>query len=254
MRQGVVLVGVIFAAAPLPACHFGDVALTARQTQVETRALDPGGSFSLSNTNGRVEVLPGSERQARIEITKAASDSAALAAIAVSVVGQGHRVEVRTKLPRTGWWLFGPRGRVDYRITLPVGAHLDVATINGAVHVSGLAGPVRVRTVNGDVRVEDAASVLVAETVNGSIDAGYRAALSEGAHRLTTTNGSVHVRLPQDARGSLRADTVNGRIVTNLPLSVEGRFGGKHLTGTLRDGGGHLAIRTVNGSVAVNQR
>jgi hypothetical protein len=253
MRQRILLAGAILSMGLLPACVVGDAALTVRRTQVETRAIEPGGTFHLRNVNGGVFVASGGERQVRIEAEKAASSQAALDEVEIAIAGQGDRVEVRTRTPRHRWTLFGPRVRVNYRITLPEGTHVDIETVNGSIHVSRLKGPVRAAAVNGSVRIEDAAKDVDARTVNGSIDASYGAAVGEGSHRFATTNGSVTLRLPEDVRASFQADTVNGRISTDLPLDVQGRFGAKHLVGRLGEGGGHFEIHTVNGSIAVKK-
>jgi hypothetical protein len=253
MRQRNLLAGAILSMGLLPACVVGDAALTVRRTEVETRAIEPGGTFHLRNVNGHVSVASGGERQVRIETEKAANSQGALDEVEIAIAGQGDRVEVRTRTPQRRWTLFGPRVRVNYRITLPESAHVDIETVNGSIHVSRLKGPVRAAVVNGGIRVEGAAGAVDARTVNGSIDASYGAVVGEGSHRFATTNGSVSVRLPENTRGSFRADTVNGRISTDLPLDVQGHFGAKHLVGRLGEGGGHFEIHTVNGSIAVKK-
>ena len=253
MRQRSLLAGTILLATWQSGCGIGDAALTARQTQVETRAIEPTGTFQLKNTNGRVEIRAGSERQVRIEAEKMAPSEQVLNELEVAIVAQGNRVEVLTRAPHTPWGFFGSSGRVNYRITLPASVRVDVESTNGSVHVSGVAGAVRVRSVNGSVRVEDAAGEVAAHSVNGSVNVAYSAVPRQGLHRFATTNGSVTVRLPADASGSFQADTVNGGISTDLPLAVQGHFGTKHLRGQLGEGGGRFEISTVNGSVAVKK-
>lgn len=253
MRQRILFAGTILSATWLSACGIGDAALTARRTQVETRAIEPAGTFQLKNTNGSVEITTGGERQVRIEAEKAASSEQALNALDVVIGGQGDRVEVLTRAPHGPWGIFGPQVRVNYRITLPASARVDVEDINGSVRVSGVSGSVRVRSVNGSVRVEDAAGEVAAHSVNGSIHVSYSTVLPQGLHSFATTNGSVTVRLPANVSGSFQADTVNGGISTDLPLAVQGHFGTKHLRGQLGEGGGRFEINTVNGSVAIKK-
>jgi hypothetical protein len=200
MRQRNLLAGAILSMGLLPACVVGDAALTVRRTEVETRAIEPGGTFHLRNVNGHVSVASGGERQVRIETEKAANSQGALDEVEIAIAGQGDRVEVRTRTPQRRWTLFGPRVRVNYRITLPESAHVDIETVNGSIHVSRLKGPVRAAVVNGGIRVEGAAGAVDARTVNGSIDASYGAVVGEGSHRFATTNGSVSVRLPENTR------------------------------------------------------
>jgi hypothetical protein len=111
--------------------------LTARDTQVETRDLQPGGEFSLENVNGRVSVATWGEPRVRIEAERAAASEERLRETRIEVKADGARVEVRTRMP--AGWLFGGGGaKVDYRITLPADTRVQVSTVNGRVEILGL--------------------------------------------------------------------------------------------------------------------
>jgi len=47
----------------------------------------------------------------------------------------------------------------------------------------------------------------------------------------------------------VRAETVNGEMDTDFPLTVMGKFGPRHLRGTIGNGGRSLELSTVNGSI-----
>ena len=119
-------------------------------------------------------------------------------------------VEVRTRLPKGG--LFSEKGKVDYQITLPATASVNVRTVNGRLVFTGVGGRLEAKTVNGSVEFERARGEVVATTVNGSIQASYEALDERGRNRFSTTNGSVRIELPRDANGEFEARTVNGRI------------------------------------------
>jgi DUF4097 and DUF4098 domain-containing protein YvlB len=166
----------------------------------------------------------------------------------VEIKGEGDRVDVTTRYPRGTW---GQHGHVDYRVKVPRDARVEVETTNGAVKVLGAGGPVRATTTNGSVEVTDAGADIEASTTNGSIRAGYRQAPTAGTQRLSTTNGSVTVTLPDDATGDFSASTVNGGISTDFPLQVSGRFGGRKLRGRLGQGSARFEVSTVNGAVKI---
>ena len=242
---GVLLAAVTF----LPACFMGDFALKERASLVETRALNRDGTFHLKNINGRVEVATWSEPKVRIEAEKAAASAHGLKLIEITIEGQGSRVDVITRHKRHGF--FSPPNKVDYRITVPEGARVEVETVNGSVELEGLRGAVRASTVNGSMHIDGATGAVEATTVNGSIRATYDASAGDGRNRFSTTNGSVTVRVPKDCSGEFEAKTVNGGISTDFPFEVSGKWGPKQLHGKLGDGKGSFEITTVNGSVAI---
>jgi hypothetical protein len=244
VKVAIVLCGALSSATCIDGSGFPGV----HDTVVETRALDPGGVFTLQNVNGRVTVATWSEPRVRIEAEKTASSEGRLRELRIEIDGEGRRVDVRTRMP--GGWLFGGGGgRVQYRITLPEGARVRVGTVNGNVEVTGVAGELRASTTNGSVEVTDAAGEVEASTVNGGIRARYRAVDPEGRHSFSTTNGSISVSIGQGAGGRIEARTVNGSIENDLPLESTERATRRRLEGRLGKGNGSLQLRTVNGSI-----
>jgi hypothetical protein len=243
---------VLAAAVASPACIDGGI-LPAHDTVKETRALDHGGSFELDNVNGRVLVSTWSEPEVRIEADKAASSRRMLHRLSVQVEGQGSLVRVHTQYPRHPWFL-GGGGRVDYKVTVPADARVRVKTVNGRVEVDGVASEVHASTTNGSVEVKDAGGAVVASCVNGSVTAGYRSRPVDADTRLSTTNGSVTLWLPEGTGGRLEAETVNGSVESDLPLQSTDRSSRHHLVGRLGDGRGSIELNTVNGSIRVARR
>jgi len=240
------------AALSLPACIDGGP-LAAHDSVKETRKLDPGGSFDLDNVNGRVEVSTWNEPQVRIEADKAASNRSILRRIEVQIEGEGSRVRVHTRYPHAPWFL-GGGGTVEYRITVPADARVEVKTVNGRVEIEGVAGAVRASTTNGAVEVKDAGGAIVASCVNGSVTAGYRSRPADADTRLSTTNGSVTLSLPEGTGGRLEARTVNGSVQNDLPLESTDTSSRRRLVGRLGKGSGSIELSTVNGSIHLERR
>jgi len=217
---------------------------------VETRRLEPQGTFTLENVNGAVQVDTWKEPSVRIEAEKRGSRWA-LERMRVEVRGEGSRVEVVTRQPRH--FFFGRGGQVEYHVTVPERARVEVETTNGVVRVRGTSGALRAATTNGGVEVEDASGPVEASTTNGGIRAGFRVAPAEGWTRFSTTNGSVTLALPAAVSGEFAASTVNGGIDTDFPLKVSGGPGGRRLRGQLGDGKARFDVRTVNGSIRIRK-
>jgi DUF4097 and DUF4098 domain-containing protein YvlB len=70
-----------------------------------------------------------------------------------------------------------------------------------------------------------------------------------GELKVETTNGSVDVRLPASAEFKVNAGTTNGKIQTDFPVTVQGTFSSKDLSGTVGGGGRELRVVTTNGTI-----
>jgi DUF4097 and DUF4098 domain-containing protein YvlB len=216
----------------------------------ETLDFHSGGRFTLENVNGSITIETWDREQIRIQAEKKANSQASLDDIEVEIRGSGGEVNVKTYYPRNN--RRGESRAVEYNITLPVEAEIDVETVNGRVEIYGVRGRIDASTTNGSVEVEDIEGTTDISTTNGSIKARYTEVYS-GDYRFSTTNGSVTLDLPVGAGGELDAKTVNGSITTDFPATVR-RLSKRHLQGTFGSGGGLFEISTVNGSVRIRER
>jgi hypothetical protein len=215
-----------------------------RETFEETVPFHPGGTFSIENANGAIEIVAGNDASVRVEAEKRAKSEEALQDIEIVIEGSGDAVSVRTVHHRRQ-----DSGGVSYRVALPAEARVVASTANGEVTVKGIQGRVQAESVNGALRIEDVAGEIDAETTNGSIEATYRA-VSGGRHRFETTNGAVRLFLPAGAGGSIDAETTNGSIDVDFPLNLT-RTSRRHIRGNFGSGSSSFQISTVNGSVTV---
>lgn len=247
-----------------------------------TVPLQAGSQVKLSNVNGSVTLEAWDRNEVRIEAEKKvkAGDAGVarkyMAQLKIDITQGADGLRIDTKYPRrqeSGFfdWMFGKdvNANVTYRLHVPRRAALDIVSVNGGVSATGTRGRTHLETTNGGITVKDVQGNMVLETVNGGIDvfrsAGALKAGSVNGHigaelsdlpdgseiRLTSTNGGISLRLPQDARLSIDAGTTNGRV--NSDLSIEGGPTGKRsLQGDLNGGGGKLYVRTTNGSIDIN--
>ncbi|HTT67627.1 MAG TPA: DUF4097 family beta strand repeat-containing protein [Gemmatimonadales bacterium] len=137
---------------------------------------------------------------------------------------------------------------VEFHAQLPAGVAFSGGTVNGDVEANGLAGPVDASTVNGSVRLETTSGDASANTVNGSVTAVVHGQGTAPLH-FETVNGGVTLSVPKDLSADFEAETVNGSIETDFPITVTGRINRRHLDGRIGQGGRHLKIETVNGSI-----
>lgn len=137
---------------------------------------------------------------------------------------------------------------VDFTIKLPAGIVFSGQTVNGDVDADGLGADALVSTVNGSIDVS-AAGHVEATTVNGSIRAAMGRADWSSEAEFSTVNGGITLTLPENLSADVTAETVNGDLETDFPLTVTGKFGPRHMRGTIGTGGRLLKLSTVNGSI-----
>lgn len=142
--------------------------------------------------------------------------------------------------------------QVDFEIGVPSGVRLVSSTVNGEVSADGLQGPVDASTVNGSVSVSTTGTAE-AHSVNGSVEAKLGSIAGARSLSFETVNGAITVTLPPGAAMNVEAETTNGEISSEFPLTVVGRFGPRHASGTIGGGGPELKMSTVNGGISLEK-
>ena len=135
-----------------------------------------------------------------------------------------------------------------------VGAEVRATTVNGGVTVRDAGGPVRANTVNGGVDVNTSNGPVSAETVNGNVDARMAALQGDEDMDFKTVNGSVSIYVPARFDARFRFDTVHGGIDSDFPLTISGKWGPRHASGTIGNGGRDVRASSVNGSIALRRQ
>ena len=135
-----------------------------------------------------------------------------------------------------------------------VGAEVRANTVNGGVGVRNASGPVRATTVNGGVDVSTAAGPVTAETVNGNVDARMSTLQGSDDMSFKTVNGGIAIYVPARFDANFRFDTVHGGIDSDFPMTLSGRWGPRHASGTIGSGGRDLRASSVNGSIELRKQ
>ena len=135
-----------------------------------------------------------------------------------------------------------------------VGAEVRANTVNGGVKVRNATGPVRATTVNGGVEVNTAVGPVTAETVNGNVDARMASLQGNDDMSFKTVNGSVAIYVPARFDANFRFDTVHGGIDSDFPMTLSGRWGPRHASGTIGSGGRDIRASSVNGSIELRKQ
>ena len=173
-------------------------------------------------------------------------------------------------------------------VMVPVGTDLDAQTSDGSIDLPALEGTIRARTSDGSITIDRAKGTfqlsssdgrIVARGVDGSLDAhasdgsitidgrfdALRLSTSDGqidatvepgsrlkaAWSLSTSDGSMVLRLPEDLVADLEAHVGDGHIDLDFPVTVHGRISRHDLRASLNGGGPLLSLRATDGSIRV---
>ena len=257
----------------------GDVSvdrLHGRATQEWNRKypLEPGGLVEIANGNGGIVVTPGEAGAVAVTASltaRAMTDERAQAMLVdgwIEEAVSADRVRLTSRLGGRGDGRGRGRGdgrggdgrrgggpggggiEVNYKVTVPPDARLDITSGRGALKVTGLRGSVKAVVANGDVDLSGLTGAVDAGVVNGVIAARMTSVLEP--LRLESTNGRIELELPRDSKAVLKALAVNGRItVSGLPSEEASDRPLRNLETTLNGGGPVIDLRVTNGRVSI---
>jgi len=215
-----------------------------------TVALTANGRISLDNINGNVEVTGWDRNEVQIDAVKKARDQQRLDEARIEVEAGSDYVKIHTQYPHNH--TNNNPASVHYTLHVPQGARLDeISLVNGSFTVQKVTGAVEARLVNGKAHISDLSGEANISSVNGTIEANYTSLNNVREIRLKSVNGSVELGLPSSPNADVKASSVNGSIKSDFPLTVQGSFAGHNISGTLGNGGTHIELSNVNGSIHI---
>lgn len=229
-------------------------------------SLAAGKVIELIGVNGSIEAEGGTGRQVEVAASKKGHRSDP-ATVTFDVVEHADGVTICAVYPSRdrddpNECRPGGKGRmntrnndveVDWVVRIPEGVRFTGRTVNGKISARSLTASAEARTVNGSISIETGAWAE-ATTVNGSITARMGKADWEGETEFKTVNGGITIYLPATVSMRVNATNVNGSMSTDFPLTIQGRWGPRQLSGTIGEGGRTLSLTTVNGSVELRKQ
>lgn len=255
LAAGVGLAGCDIRAGEGGGFSFGVFTGKAEDTWTRTYALSAGGRLEIVNTNGRIDAEPSDGSSVEVaarRTVRAATDEGArelLGRVEMREEVSDARVRVEVRPPR----MSGLSGQeVKWTLKVPKGVQVDLRTVNGRIHLTGLDGSVHAETTNGGVTGERMGSnVVEASAVNGGVSIELTAPLrADGRVEIETVNGGASLDLPSDSKATLSGRTVNGSVsVSGLDVQHQGDDTRRRMDGTLNGGGARVSVSTTNGSV-----
>ncbi len=134
-----------------------------------------------------------------------------------------------------------------------VDGEVDIETSGGSISVNAASGNLRAHTSGGGLTLSNLRGNVDASTSGGSIEAELLAPISAPCE-LSTSGGGILVYLAKDVKADIDAHCSGGDVHSDLPITVQGRFGEGKLVGKLNGGGPLLTLRTSGGGIELRQR
>lgn len=147
---------------------------------------------------------------------------------------------------------------VSYEIIVPRRTNLNLTTLNGGISISNVEGAINFTAKNGGVNLSNLAGDVKGRTANGGLHVELNGSGWKGAgFDVETTNGGVHVSMPNDYAARFETKTVNGGFKTDIAaLKVERDEKdwkpGVNLSRDINGGGATVRIVTTNGGVHID--
>jgi hypothetical protein len=171
-----------------------------------------------------------------------------------------------------GWKSVGYEARFDFDVEVPAGVDVVAKTVQGGdVVAADLGAHFEVANVNGGVTLQGISGTGSAHTVNGAIHAAFNRNPGDGCS-FKTINGQIDVSLRSGLAADLRFSTINGEVYTDFPYSLrdlpasgsdstDGRRPARYhyksrgdFAARIGAGGPELAFSTINGNILIHRQ
>ena len=184
----------------------------------------------VDNVAGEVRIAPWSRAVVDIDATKYGADEAELNKVRIDVHRQGNAIFIATS-----YAAMVRNGGVRYRISVPLGA---------SVQIANTAGSVTIGAIGGDVGTD---------TQAGSVDARLGRVDGHRSIDLYATTGTITLRIARDSSATVHAQSNIGSFVTDFSTVTQTRRNFVGVTADRRIGAGAAAIRlsTTTGSLSL---
>ncbi|HEY2743454.1 MAG TPA: hypothetical protein VGL86_02485 [Polyangia bacterium] len=244
------------------ATSYGAAAARLAQQQDFKVAAHP--TIIVDSSGGGVELAAGPAGAVHVDIERKAETEDQARKLDVELKQDGNTIRIKFDHKNHGWH---ENASVDFKISAPADARLEIDTGGGGVGAHGFSGGIKVETGGGGIDIDDASGTVSLRSGGGSIEVrhmhgtvdvstGGGSVRVEGAlagkNRVETGGGSIHVAVPAASRLAVDASTGGGSARNDFGLAEDGERHSGRFHGNIGDGaGGSLEIRTGGGSISL---
>lgn len=211
----------------------------------ETVKLARDGEVKLRNLSGSIEVKTWDKDEVKIDALKVSLANSLREAednakeVKIVIEEQGSRLRIRTEYPeqKSIWKKKSLNVSVNYILTIPDKASVDIDSTMGSVDLEKMGGAVTVNVTSGDIEVRGAAKGVDCEAVSGDLivvdvvgDSYLKATSGEiaidrvrGSIRAEAISGAIEMRNVSEAK-LVQGKVLSGSIVYEGKINPEGRY------------------------------
>ncbi len=237
---------------------FGVAEYSRSATETQTFSMSTYPTLVLNNDTGSIHIRAAPFGNViSIQATKHGSPWANLNDIRVSYAQNTTTNTVTVNVDRLNGTTFVSALSVDFDVTVPSAAALQLKTNTGSIDVSGVSGQLILSSNTGSVSLNGgtARGNTALTTNTGSVT--FNGAIEgSGAYTFTTNTGSVNVTLPAESVFHVDASTSTGSINTNFPgiVAQHNQMTGADMHGDVgASPQATITLRTSTGSINLYQ-
>lgn len=219
----------------------------------------------VDSSAGGVELTAGPAGSVHIDIERKAESEEVARKLDVQVKQDGNAIRIKFDHRNHGMF---ENASVNFHITAPADARIEVDTGGGGVSARGFSGGIKVETAGGGIDVDGASGALSLRSAGGSIEARHVNGTVDvstgggsvrvegtlaGKNRVETGGGSIHVSIPASSKLAVDAWTGGGSAHNDFGIPSDGgHWHSGSFRGNIGDGsGGSLELRTGGGSISL---
>lgn len=158
---------------------------------------------SLTNVNGTV-IIRGWDRPQVYAVYVLGSPRIEIDTEQVPSQGEADKIQMATHILDRA--LQGASAEVNYTLSVPLGASVEIRNPQGVVRIDNLSGDAWVQTIGGDIVVTGASGQVSAHTLGGQIEIDH----VSGTVEASSVTGNLRFIAPTSTQ--IRAQTTSGQI------------------------------------------
>jgi DUF4097 and DUF4098 domain-containing protein YvlB len=221
-----------------------------RQEIRQKYELAPGARVEIGGINGAVKIETSDTRTAEVYIERTASSDEALQRRQIKIEADANHLRINGETTDHNFLakLFGSKASERVTLKLPRQISLYGKGVNGPFVAGELEGELELAGINGKVHVTNAVGSATLKGINGNVVFGMKRIEAEGV-TLSGINGNIELQLPADLNADFDASGMNGRVIADMPnVSIDKGRRGTYWA-RIGSGGSGITAKGINGNI-----
>ena len=230
-------------------------------TEHVTRTLKVGrdATLWLNSFSGRVAIVGSDEPDVTIDATRHGTRNQ-LDRVRLDIQSDGSRVRIDANQHDTWWFFWGRYDAVetDFDIKVPRRTNLTIKLFSASLDVQGVQGSHNIETFSSYAKLDGVTGPIRGQSFSGPFEIRAAAWRDDQSIVIDTFSGSIDLRLPPAANGTVEFDSFSGHLSSSSPLLFESgrrnRFTGRlgPVSASNAGGAGSVRVHTFSGNLTID--